>query len=536
MSETRRMSAETADGDADLPPLDAGTSKGDLVKLVLEEDAPGRAGLCLDLTDLRGSLKKLVEHVNVLHNDIGSLRAEDQDIRDSVEVVQQSVVGYDARIRDAEEVASNALIQVRTTASEAKDRQKKMEEMAKKQAEEAESAGVEAAAMSPRGDDFGGMSADKLKEVQDSIAELDSRIKENLAEMATEAEETGSKLKAKVQSIEDRLSQRFEENADKMDRLRADVDRLRQQRDEDFQRKADRKELEVLQKDMEQIQEFQKDNVTKFDAAMQDIAKAQEFVSSVSGMQEQLQDLWLFARKGLQDLREWAAQTFGEHKRDLLLKAHAAEVGDVHDSIRVDIAEIIKRVHQVEGAVSTFGSRMVDKREVLELKDATARIGQSIAKREGVLFGQRCLSCNRTFVDQVQTANMVELKKEEQRSALLHEVEQAYNSTDGGAIKFLSINVGKSGQQRGTDGALYNTQETSTGDHGGMIPISNLNLMAMGDRPATSPAITGSKRLENQKSLGNPLGTALGRTPRQLIGSLDPVRASKQKNCREAAR
>lgn len=198
---------------------------------------------------------------------------------------------------------------------------------------------------------------------------------------------------------------------------------------------------------------------------------------------------------------------------------------------------------------------MVDPRDVMDLRDQTARITQTLVQQEGVLFGQRCLSCNRTFVDQIQTANGVELEKERQRSALLHEVEQAYNSTDGGSVRFLSINVGKSGQQRGTDGGLYNTSDTSAEDMGGFVPISNLNVMAMGqpppgsaaaadrpqtsnapmgERPGTSPVTSGVKRLEKLTSLhsklGNPLGTpGLGQSQRQLIGSLDPVRASKQK-------
>lgn len=518
------------EGDTEPPPLDTG--KGDLVRLVLEEDIPGRAGLTLNLTDLRGSIKVLVDFVHVLHKDVLTLRDEDQDIRDSVEVVQQSVVGYDARIRDAEEVASNALIQVRTTATEAKDRAKKMEEMAKQQAAAAEAAGVavaEAQAMSPRGSEGGfGMSAQQLKEVQDSIAELDSRMKDNLAELATEASERHDQLKARVDSVWERQHKNFEEQADKMDRLRSDVDQLRQRRDEDFQRKADRKELEVLQKQMEKIDEFQKENMTKFESAMVDIGKAQQFVSSVTGMQEQLQDLWLFARKGLSDLREWSAQGFGEQKREVLRKADAREVRDDQDDLRNDVVELTKRLLTVEGAVATCSTKMVDKREILDLKDVTTRISQSITQREGVLFGQRCLSCNRTFADQAQTANAVELDKEKQRTALLHEVEQAYNSTDGGAVKFLSINVGRSGQQRGTDGALYNTQDTSADRNTGMVPISNLNLMAVGDQK-TSPPTAAKKRIQNAASLGNQLGT-LGRTPRHLIGSLgDPLHASKQR-------
>lgn len=514
-----------AEGDVDSAPLDVGTGK--LVQLVLEEDTPGKAGLALDLTDLRGSIKQLVAFVNVLQNDIVNLRVEDQDIRDSVETVQQSVVGYDARIRDAEDIAQSALIQVRTTTAEAKDRQKKMEEMAAKAVESAEQAQE---SMSPRADDMAASaSAMQLSEVQESIAELDARMQEKLADHATEAAEAHESLRGKVIEIAERHSQRFEEHSNLNDRLRSDVDTLRQRRDEDFQRKADRKEVEALQKETDKITEFQKENMAKFETAMEDIAKAQQFVSSVTGMQDQLKELWFFTRQGLQDLREWAAQGHEDHKRQVVRKADAAEVRDDRDLLRNDISEIIKRLHQVEGAVSMFHTRMVDKREVLELRDITARISQTIDNREGVLFGQRCLSCNRTFADDVQTANAVELDKERQRSALLHEVEQAYNSTDGGAIKFLSINVGKSGQQRGTDGALYHTQDMSAADTGGLVPLSSLSFMSIGDRPATTPSSV-AKVLKGPSALGNPFGTSgRGKNSRQLIGSLDPVQASKQR-------
>merc|ERR1719171_2952112 len=78
----------------------------------------------------------------------------------------------------------------------------------------------------------------------------------------------------------------------------------------------------------------------------------------------------------------------------------------------------------------------------------------SKAKEQSVLFGAKCLSCNRNFDDTVTTAGTVDLHGEKQRAQLLAEVQRAIASpcSDADAVRMLTVKVGRSGQVAGRDG------------------------------------------------------------------------------------
>merc|ERR1719487_2650018 len=100
---------------------------------------PKTFGLGLDFKPLQEVLIKLTKAVNTNAEAIDKLRDEDQDLRESMENVEQGVVSFDGRIAECESSCQEVMLQVKTSAAAEKQREQRMEEM-KRTAQEAKNA------------------------------------------------------------------------------------------------------------------------------------------------------------------------------------------------------------------------------------------------------------------------------------------------------------------------------------------------------------------------------------------------------------
>jgi len=95
---------------------------------------------------------------------------------------------------------------------------------------------------------------------------------------------------------------------------------------------------------------------------------------------------------------------------------------------------------------------LAKKEDIMELRQSLSIAAQEAKDREqAVLFGARCLSCNRVFDDVQQSAGVVDLPAEKQRAKLFAEVERALHSPKTepmNPIKMLAVKVGRLGQVR----------------------------------------------------------------------------------------
>jgi predicted nucleic acid-binding Zn-ribbon protein len=100
----------------------------------------------------------------------------------------------------------------------------------------------------------------------------------------------------------------------------------------------------------------------------------------------------------------------------------------------------------ISGAVIALGSK-ADKSDLVEMRSELRMIAETTKdKEQTVLFGARCLSCNRVFDDVGQNSGTVDLPGERHRDALFSEVQRALHSpkVDPTAkIKMLSVKVGR---------------------------------------------------------------------------------------------
>merc|ERR1719327_349741 len=100
---------------------------------------------------------------------------------------------------------------------------------------------------------------------------------------------------------------------------------------------------------------------------------------------------------------------------------------------------------------------------------------QQAREKDTVLFGAKCLSCNRVFDDVDRSAGSVDNHSDQQRAQVLTEVQRALNHPAGDfskPIKMLSVKVGRTGNIHAGDGGTYESRETGYG-----YPLEDVSLM-----------------------------------------------------------
>lgn len=166
---------------------------------------------------------------------------------------------------------------------------------------------------------------------------------------------------------------------------------------------------------------------------------------------------------------------------------------------------IDRLVSDVQGKVlelSTVVRGLARKGQVQELQEAVSAMTHDLREKDSsVLFGARCLSCNREFDDIQRTAGAVDLNAEKQKARLFAEVQRALHAPAADQtkqIKMIAVKVGRSTNIVGRGGTFEGRDATTFA-----CGIEDVQLMPSvrrppgeGSRPATSePSRTPRRRL-----------------------------------------
>mmetsp|Transcript_57825 Transcript_57825/g.154480 ORF Transcript_57825/g.154480 Transcript_57825/m.154480 type:complete len:229 (+) Transcript_57825:171-857(+) len=162
-----------------------------------------------------------------------------------------------------------------------------------------------------------------------------------------------------------------------------------------------------------------------------------------------------------------------------------------------------------------------EKSDLMVVKEAVSDLTAEQRRKEGVLFGARCLSCNRVFEDFAED-NVVDLAHEKQKHTLLAHVQKQLNdpSSDyGKPVKLLSVRIGKAGRKEGKDGQMYQQRESKYGnameDMAFVLPPAGPpQTPGKGTSPGTSKSKSKPhKERASDKETRGALSRLVGRTP-----------------------
>ena len=125
-------------------------------------------------------------------------------------------------------------------------------------------------------------------------------------------------------------------------------------------------------------------------------------------------------------LERWGFQLF----KDTIFVANEHEGSRFVTMFWFNISQGIRQEHEaLHERLSTVAHGMTEikfkaeKSDVVQLKDVVSEISGEIRKREGVLFGAKCLSCNRVFDDIGECyTNQIDLQGEKNKNAFLNQV------------------------------------------------------------------------------------------------------------------
>lgn len=170
-------------------------------------------------------------------------------------------------------------------------------------------------------------------------------------------------------------------------------------------------------------------------------------------------------------------------------------------------------------------------------------MSQNVREKEtAVLFGAKCLSCNRVFDDVRPDANAVDLHGERQRHQVFAEVQRVLNDPAGDfskPVRMVSVKVGKPAVGRSnTDGAgSFQTRESGFGN-----PLDDMHLMLhgvrreeeAGMRPTTSNPAMQSPRFwgqgsakESRSDYKQSVSKLVGRRPVAQLSGADPMSTTR---------
>ncbi|CAE8665210.1 unnamed protein product [Polarella glacialis] len=136
-------------------------------------------------------------------------------------------------------------------------------------------------------------------------------------------------------------------------------------------------------------------------------------------------------------------------------------------------------------------------------------------KEQAVLFGARCLSCNRVFDDVEKTSNTVNLRGERHRAQALFEIQRALHTprTDPGqTIKLLAVKVGRPGMSKSKDNqSVFSSRDAQSLSYG----IEDVQLLPLRGRSALGGALGESPRgdLFRESRQLSPPGSRAGTAP-----------------------
>eukprot|EP00929_Paragymnodinium_shiwhaense_P108759 TRINITY_DN75097_c0_g1_i1.p1 TRINITY_DN75097_c0_g1~~TRINITY_DN75097_c0_g1_i1.p1 ORF type:complete len:761 (+),score=251.23 TRINITY_DN75097_c0_g1_i1:165-2447(+) len=164
-----------------------------------------------------------------------------------------------------------------------------------------------------------------------------------------------------------------------------------------------------------------------------------ERLSRQGNTTEVLQEEMVTTRRELGAAKDESTSSSGRLQQQLYETVNAVE------NLRNDFSAQIIRVDGTAGAHRELtGDLQLD---LEKLRNAMSLMAQEGKDREqAVLFGARCLSCNRVFDEVAQEAGTVDVRGEKQREKLYAEVQRAFHSAKHDPtkpIKMIAVKVGR---------------------------------------------------------------------------------------------
>jgi len=151
-------------------------------------------------------------------------------------------------------------------------------------------------------------------------------------------------------------------------------------------------------------------------------------------------------------------------------------------SLRNSQQQSSNRISAMAGNLEALENKAAERGEVMHLKDGLAKVSQNLRDKEAtVLFGARCLSCNRVFDDVRVEPNAVDLQQERQRQQVFAEVQRVLNDPAADfskPVKMVSVKVGKPGVSRSN---MDGTGSFHTRDQGFGNPLEDMHLVLQGN-------------------------------------------------------
>jgi len=203
-------------------------------------------------------------------------------------------------------------------------------------------------------------------------------------------------------------------------------------------------------------------------------------------------------------------------------------VSELGHSMAAKCDDLSDRLQALSAIAEVIGTK-ASSDDVGILKEAVSLLARHDKEREqAVLFGARCLSCNRVYDDVEREPGAVDLQSEKQKTHLFAQVQKALNNPSSDfskPIKLISVKVGRQQSAPGTDGVgKFNTRDGAFG-----YALDDVQLLLRGwkeggldaQRPST---VEGSRMSQPEPS--RPKGPSSGRpnsvVERSLPGMSSP--------------
>lgn len=293
---------------------------------------------------------------------------------------------------------------------------------------------------------------DDNKKSKEVLEDLMQRVDFELDQLSSRCEETTNLVNVQVRRI-DQYGGRITTNEESITTLSDDIGEANIVIDKLTSTKADNSALKDL------IVE-----VRDFGQLAEKGAEAADLVPRVASLERTRRTFDTLIEKNKQSIEALQQADTEIHHR---IDGCAAAVQDVdhraQGSLGQRYAELLSQDHllstrlaEAEGQLQEFGKKLrawnskADATDVAALRAALGNISHALKdKEEAVLFGARCLSCNRVFDDVQTEADVVDLSLERQKSLVFAEIQRALHSPKCDPAEPLNLIAVKVGRQMG---------------------------------------------------------------------------------------
>lgn len=333
--------------------------------------------------------------------------------------------------------------------------------------------------------------------MQDAEAKHQADIAKNQADIKMDIR----KIEALLNSSEERAQGSqvsFQKMRDEVRELRQGISRLETE-------STNEEAIRNVQGEMRQLQ-IRIEQAEVIEPKLYKLAKDMELLSqSCQGTERGLVDAAQNASQLHQQV-ESCSQQLTQVARRSELEQRCHQLSQQTQSVTTLLKDVEIALGDMSEAILRLSSK-AEQEDLAHVRDELSMFAETIKDREtSVLFGARCLSCNRVFDEVCKDAGAVDLPVEKQREALFAQVQRALHSPGMdpmAKIKMLAVKVGRRIAVSGKSGVSYYEGRDSSGFACG---ANDMELM---------PEIRGSSALSGDDGrVSTPLQRPATSTPR----------------------